>query len=297
MGAVLLHWLAFSESGIGEDMATEVNILFTGICLFLTDTNRVVIGVAEERENCSRTATIPKHRPYLTYGREHRVSGKAAWKSNGPQEAVLLSGLIEFHGNVVETQVTYPGSTPRLPNVVVTNQIAPTYTPLPTVRENNPANIDPAIVAARIDLPPGTFATPIATRETWQFRPPKPPTSSPVRMKIAQAVKLTLHVTDDSLSITESPFGTRGTSEVVTLKASGKRMTIIIGNSSEPDITPKVPRTQPGSGPDYDFELHWNLFDRKNDPECPPISYNEGASGDVVPRTLGGGNCPPTQWP
>ncbi|HYC90838.1 MAG TPA: hypothetical protein VEO54_16595 [Thermoanaerobaculia bacterium] len=276
-------------------MSTEVNILFTGICLFLTDKNRVIIGVANEKASCLSKAKIPRHYAYLAYDPTQRSSGKTAWKSNGPHEAVLLSGLVEIRGKFDETELKYPGSNPKLPGVVVAKSIAPAYTPLPTVLEDNPVNINPAVVAARIDLPPGTFESPIVTNEFWHFFPQKPP--RPIRDRIAQAVRLTFHVSDDTVQVTEHPFGGGGPTEVITLKkGNGKGILFVIGNSSEPDIVPKVVQTKPATGPDHDFELHWNLFHLNGDPDCPPISFNEGTPGNINPLTLGGGNCPPIQW-
>jgi hypothetical protein len=277
-------------------MDTEVVITFTGIALFLTDKDRVIVGVTDARRNCLDTADIPTHHAYVTYRKDQRKSGKAVMKRNGNDEAAAISGLVQFSGDIVEMSLTYPGTTPKLPNVIKTQDVAPAYTPLPTVTEDDPARIDGSVVAARIDLPYGTFDVPIATRSYWHFFPVKG--SSQVRMQIAQAVVLRLRVRDGKLKVTEQPFGSNQPSEVVSLEAaSGDRIQVLVGNSSDADIAPITVKPRPNVGPDFDFELHWNLFDRHADPECPPASYNEGAPTGLMFLTLGGGNCPPTQWP
>jgi hypothetical protein len=280
-------------------MATEINILFTGICLFLTKKNRVIIGTTPGTGNCHKSTNIPAHMPYLTYRQDQKISGKSQiYRYNGREEAVSISGLINISGNFAESMVTYPNSAPKLPNVVVANAVAPLYTPLPSVTEDDPTQVDRAIVAARIDIPYGDFQMPICTDSLWHFFPSK---GTSVLMPIAQAVVLKLHANDDQIKITEQPLGTASSpSEVVTVKAAnGERILIVIGNSSDPDIAPTSPRPRSYVGPDFDFELHWNSFDRQGDVDCPPASYNEGppisANGNYF-LTLGGGNCPPLQW-
>jgi hypothetical protein len=278
-------------------MATPVNIVFTGICLFLTKAvpPRVIIGKTASKKNCFNTPdfAIPAHYPYLTYSQSQRTSGKTVFKGVADDEAVLLSGLVTIAGNIVESSLTFPGGNTTLANVIKTTEIAPNYTPLATVDENDIAKIDPKIVAARIDLPYGVIATPTASESYWHFFPTK---GKSVRMQVAQAVLLTLNVSDDTVNITEQPFVAGAQTEVVTLKSTGGRpINIRIGNSSEADITPVILQAKPSVGPDFDFELHWNIFDKNGDPDCPPASFNEGSfvNGGFV--TLGGGNCPPTQ--
>jgi len=279
-------------------MTTEINILFTGICLFLTKKNRVIMGVTDQpgRRNCNNTANIPPHLPYLSYRADQKITGKQVSKNNGREDAVRIGGWITITGNFVESMVTYPNSAPPLPNIVVADAVAPFYTPLPSVTEENPTKIDPRVVAARIDIPCGDFQTPIPTDSLWHFFPSK---GTGVVMQIAQAVVLRLHAIDDQITIKEQPFNGGMLSEVVTLGArNGERILIVIGNSSDPDIVPTTPRPIPYVGPDFDFELHWNIFDRQGDIECPPASYNEGppvSNGGGSYLTLGGGNCPPLQ--
>jgi len=278
-------------------MATQVNIVFTGICLFLTKIAppRVIIGKTGSQKNCFNTPdfVIPAHYPYLTYSQSQRTSGKTVFKGVADDEAVLLSGLVKITGNIVETSLTFPGGNTTLANIIKTTEIAPTYTPLGTVTENDITKIDPKVIAARIDLPFGAIASPAASESYWHFFPTK---GKSIRMQVAQAVLLTLHVADDTVSVTEQPFVSGPPTEVVTLKSTGSRpIDIRIGNSSEADITPVIPQVKPSVGPDFDFELHWNIFDKNGDADCPPASFNEGkfANGGFV--TLGGGNCPPTQ--
>jgi hypothetical protein len=278
-------------------MATEVNILFTGICLFLTNKNRVIIGKTNSpHKSCLNPQNyISTHFPYLTYRASQRASGKMPLKTGvHDDEAVLLSGLITIMGDIIETEVKYPGGAPLLPNVVKIADIAPAYTPVPITAEDDIKKIDPRVIAARVDLPYGNIAVPIASQSYWHFFPVK---GKSIRMQLAQAVVLTLHVSNENINVTEQPFGGGGATEVVTLKSTGGPIDIVIGNSCESDIVPPVPQTKPPVGPDFDFELQWNIFDTHGDVECPPISYNEGvfANGSFV--TLGGGNCPPSQWP
>jgi|GEM_PF-5611983 len=283
-------------------MATEVNILFQGILLFLTNKNRVIMGVPPKIiTNCGKTVNIPQHYPYVAYTINQSTTGATnSFKDNGREAAIPIKGLINIVADTIETAITYPNTNPPLPNVVVTNAVAPGYTPLPTVMVDAPAQIDPSVVAVRVDLPFGTFRTPIPTDSLFHFFPQK--TTSPVIMSIAQCVVLTLNVKDDQIKVTQTPFQTNQPADVVTLRPTkaGERIAMVIGNSDITDITPKSPQARPCVGPDFDFELHWNLFDRGGDAYCPPASFNEGPSVSGVGTfslTLGGGNCPPTQWP
>ena len=192
-------------------MATEVNITFTGICLFLTSSNppRFIIGKTSAQKNCFNTPdfTIPTHYSYLTYRQNQRTAGKTVFKSSTNEEAVFLSGLVKIDGNIVEGALTFPGGSRMLSHIVRPAEFAPAYTPLPTVVEDDITKMDPAIIAARIDLPNGVIAAPIPSGNFWHFFPTK---GKSVRMQIAQAIVLTLHVTDDMLTVTEQPIGPSG---------------------------------------------------------------------------------------
>ena len=279
-------------------MSTEVNIVFTGICLLLTDKNRVIIGQTPQKAPCLTTSgfTIPMHYPYVTYARGQRTSGQTTMKTGTFEDAIRLSGLVTITGNIIETTLPLTPGSP-LPNIVKPKEIAPAYTPLPTALQDDPAQIDPTKIAARIDLPFSTLLPIVPSEGYWHFFPVK---NKSIRMQIAQAITVRLHVSDDKITLTQTPFGGGGggATEVVTLKSTtGEPINLRVGNSSEPDIVPANPTSKPPVGPDYDFELHWNIFDRNGDTECPPVSFNEGVwkNGGFV--TLGGGNCPPTQWP
>ena len=282
-------------------MTTQVNIVFTGICLFLPSANppRVIIGKTPSRKNCFLTPdfVIPAHYPYLTYSYSQRVpqSGKTPLKGYADAEAVILSGNVKIEGNIIEQAWTFPGGIKQLAHVIRPAEIAPKYTPLPTVLEDDITKIDPTVIAARVNLPFGVIAPPEPSQSYWHFFPVKDKSK---RMQVAQSVVLTLNLTDDTITITEQPFVSGAATEVVKLKSTGGRpIDIRIGNSSEADITPAAPPSKPPVGPDFDFELHWNIFDKKGDTECPPASFNEGKFENGGFVTLGGGNCPPHQWP